>query len=225
MGIALICQPLVTALARSRVHESKPCFPNSPNRRENGSTAALFHETGLSVTVGVDFWIESLHERWLPASLSAGAFLCRVLLLIFGRATGAGVGTGAPGTMGPASGSHASTKSGAGAKTSARSLSSTEGTTNAARLALEPIKALLTAGQDATLFLEVGHADGWKGSGGVVLRSIVVDLMDGDGGVDNRGLDGFWTKVRTRTSRLTTSTGLDPDVPLLTTGWMVSWTW
>jgi len=67
----------------------------------------------------------------------------------------------------------------------------TESTTNRARLALETVEALLAASEDTTLLLEVGHADSRKGRSGVVLSSVVVDLVDGDGGVDNGGLDGL----------------------------------
>lgn len=66
-----------------------------------------------------------------------------------------------------------------------------EGTTNRAWLTLEAVVALLTAGQDTTLLLKVGHADSWEGRGGVVLSSVVVNLVDGHGGVDDVGLDGL----------------------------------
>jgi hypothetical protein len=63
--------------------------------------------------------------------------------------------------------------------------------TNGAGLTLEAIVALLTASQDTALLLEVGHRDGGKSRGGVVLGSVVVNLVDGDGGVDNVRLNGL----------------------------------
>jgi hypothetical protein len=42
------------------------------------------------------------------------------------------------------------------------------------------------------LGFEFGHGDGWEGGGGVVLGFVVVDFVDGDGGVDDGGLDGFF---------------------------------
>lgn len=70
-----------------------------------------------------------------------------------------------------------------------------QGTANRAWLALEAVIALLAAGEDTTLLLEVGHADSWESGGGVVLGSVVVNLMDGDGGVDDSWLDDLWRVV------------------------------
>jgi hypothetical protein len=61
-------------------------------------------------------------------------------------------------------------------------------------LANETVLALLTAGEGAALGLELGHGDGGKGGGGVVLGSVVVDLVDGDGGVGDVRLDGLWNR-------------------------------
>lgn len=71
------------------------------------------------------------------------------------------------------------------------SLASTKGATDRAGLTLESVEALLTASQDTTLLLEVGHADDGKSRGGVVLGRVVVNLVDGDSGVDDSRLDGF----------------------------------
>lgn len=65
------------------------------------------------------------------------------------------------------------------------------GATNSAGLTLEAIVTLLAAGQDTTLLLKVGHGDGGKSRGSVVLGGIVVNLVNGDGGVDNVRLDGL----------------------------------
>jgi len=58
-------------------------------------------------------------------------------------------------------------------------------------LASEAVLALLTADERATLCLELGHGDCGEGRGGVVLGGVVVDLVDGDGGVGDVGLDGL----------------------------------
>lgn len=59
------------------------------------------------------------------------------------------------------------------------------------RLADEAVLALLAAGEGAALCLELGHGDGGEGRCGVVLGSIVVDLVDGDGGVGDVRLNGL----------------------------------
>jgi hypothetical protein len=58
-------------------------------------------------------------------------------------------------------------------------------------LANEAILTLLTADERATLCLELSHRDCGEGRGGVVLGGVVVDLVDGDGGVGDVGLDGL----------------------------------
>lgn len=59
------------------------------------------------------------------------------------------------------------------------------------RAALEGIGALFTTGERTALALELGHAHGWESSGGVVLGSVVVDLVNGDSGVHDVWLDGL----------------------------------
>ena len=58
-------------------------------------------------------------------------------------------------------------------------------------LADEAVSALLAAGEGAAGLLELLHGDSRKSGGGVVLGSVVVDLVDGDGGVGDVGLDGL----------------------------------
>jgi len=64
-------------------------------------------------------------------------------------------------------------------------------TANRAGLALETVVAFLTAGKDTTLSLELLKGDSGECRGGVVLGGVVVDLVDGDGGVDDVRLDGL----------------------------------
>jgi len=64
-------------------------------------------------------------------------------------------------------------------------------TANGAGLALETVVALLTASEDTTLPLELLKGNSGEGRGGVVLGSVVVDLVDGDGGVDDVRLNGL----------------------------------
>lgn len=66
-----------------------------------------------------------------------------------------------------------------------------KGTANRAWLTLETVVALLAAGQNTTLLGELRHGDGWESRGGVVLSSVVVNLVDWHGGVDNVRLDGL----------------------------------
>lgn len=73
----------------------------------------------------------------------------------------------------------------AGGTTGHASGSAAQSTANRTRLTLEAVVALLTTGENTTLLLEVGHADRWESGGSVVLRGVVVNLMDGNGGVDD----------------------------------------
>ena len=66
-----------------------------------------------------------------------------------------------------------------------------EGTTNSSWFTLEAIVTLFTAGQTSSLLLEVCHADSGQSRCGVVLGFIVVDFVNGDGGVDNGWLNSL----------------------------------
>lgn len=57
--------------------------------------------------------------------------------------------------------------------------------------AVELVGALAAAGEGAAGLLELVHAHCWEGGGGMVLGGVVVDFVDGDGGVDDVGLDGL----------------------------------
>lgn len=61
--------------------------------------------------------------------------------------------------------------------------------TNILGLALEAVVALFTAAQDTTLGLELIKANGGKNRSLMMLRSVVMRLMDGHSGVNNRRLD------------------------------------
>jgi hypothetical protein len=61
--------------------------------------------------------------------------------------------------------------------------------TNVLGNTLELIVALLAAAKDTTLGLELVHGHGRQSSGLVVGSSVVVNLVDGDSGVDNIGLN------------------------------------
>lgn len=60
-----------------------------------------------------------------------------------------------------------------------------------AGLALEAVLALITASEGATLLLELGHGDSGQGRGLVVLSGVVVNLVDGHGGVGDVRLNGL----------------------------------
>lgn len=57
--------------------------------------------------------------------------------------------------------------------------------------ALKLVVALLAAGESTALSLELFHGHGWESSSLMVGSLVMVNLMDGDGGVDNVGLDGL----------------------------------
>jgi len=64
-------------------------------------------------------------------------------------------------------------------------------TSNRARLTLKAVVTLFTASEGTTLPLELLHADSRKGGCRVVLSSVVVDLVDGNSGVNNVRLNGL----------------------------------
>lgn len=66
-----------------------------------------------------------------------------------------------------------------------------EGAADGARLAAKGVGALLAPRERAALALELVHGDGGEGGGGVMLGFVLVHLVDGDGGVDDGGLDGL----------------------------------
>lgn len=66
-----------------------------------------------------------------------------------------------------------------------------KGTTNSAWLTLEAVVTFLTASQAAALLLEVGHADSRKGRCTMMFCLIVMNLVDGNSGVHNGGLDSL----------------------------------
>jgi hypothetical protein len=152
-------------------------------------TKHLLHETSLAIAVGVNLGVELVHEGRLGlvvvrgtvgGTVSGGALIADLVTkTLTGRLvaeTSAGVGM----VVGGVGASQTSAS-----KTSAGGVRATDG----AGLTLESIVTLLTTSQDTTLLLEVGHADSGEGRGAVVLSGIVVNLVDGDGGVDNVGLN------------------------------------
>lgn len=125
-----------------------------------------------------------------------------------GEAVTGGVRAGQTGTSGVRASKTGASGAGAGDTVGAvvvavrASEASTGGVraTDGARLTLEAVVTLLAASENTTLLLKVGHADGRKSRGAVVLGSVVVNLVDGDSGVNdvrlnsllvNDGLDGL----------------------------------
>jgi hypothetical protein len=63
--------------------------------------------------------------------------------------------------------------------------------TDVLRDTLKLVVALLAAGESTALGLELLHGHGWESSSLMVGSLVMVNLMDGDGSVDNVGLDGL----------------------------------
>ena len=137
----------------------------------------------------------SLHEPWLfsggvgvaiPAGTgiivatgAGGATTGAVIATGTGSATtGVVIATGAS-CAGGSTADSVMTRSTSGRRTCSQS------TANTSWLTLKSIIALFTAGQTSTLLLEVSHADGGQSRCRVMLRFIVVNLMDGNSGVDD----------------------------------------
>lgn len=77
------------------------------------------------------------------------------------------------------------------------------GTTNGTWLTSKAVVALLATSKNAALLGEVGHGHSGKSRGGVMLRGVVVNLVDGDSGVNNGGLNRLCTVVNGLTLKST----------------------
>jgi len=146
----------------------------------------LFQEASLAVAVSVDLGVELVEERGLglvvrvsAVRVVAGAVVASADSSAGGRASEAGT-------------------SGAGVVTAGDvvtgdvriSLVSESLLANGAGLAGETVGALLAAAENTALALELLAGDGREDGGGVVLGSVVVLLVDGDGGVHDMRLNG-----------------------------------
>lgn len=76
------------------------------------------------------------------------------------------------------------------------SSSAAKAPTNSLRIAAKSISALLAAREVATLSLELVHGDSRKLGSSMVLSLILVDLVNGDGSVDDGELDGLFLNDR-----------------------------
>ena len=127
----------------------------------------LVPKTGLAISISILPWVQLVHKPRLLGGCASG-----VVIAGSGSSCGASVVTVMAGGASGASGA-------------------SEGTANSSWLTLEPIITLFTAGQAPALLLEVCHADSGQRRCGVVLGFIVVDFVDGDGGVDDGWLDSL----------------------------------
>ncbi len=67
----------------------------------------------------------------------------------------------------------------------ARHRRASQSSANSLGLTLKPVHTLAAAGKSATLALELAQADSRQGRSGVDHRSLVVNLMDRNGSVDD----------------------------------------
>jgi len=144
----------------------------------------LGHRSGLSVSVSVLGGVEAVHERWLS------------VLVLDALASGGGSRVASLDAVTVTSLDLAEVARAAAAAlvvvfTVLVVLALGGNATDRAGLTLEAVIALLASAQDTALLLKVGHADSGKGRCGVVLGCVVVNLVDGDSGVDNVLLDGL----------------------------------
>lgn len=153
----------------------------------------LLHEASLAITISILFWVKLVHQAWLAILVALGGVVGVAAseartrtdtctnTASWGSTAGVAVSIGAVAVLAGEAGSSAVSASvGAGAVAA-----------DGAWLALEAVVALLTAGEDTALLLEVGHGDGWESGGGVVLCRVVMHLVDGNGGVGNVWLNGL----------------------------------
>ena len=155
----------------------------------------LVPNTGLAISISILPWVQLVHKPRLLGGCASGVVIpgsgssCGASGVVI---PGSGSSCGASGVVIPGSGSSCGASvvtvmaGGAGGASGA-----SEGTSNSSWLTLEPIITLFTAGQAPALLLEVCHADSGQRRCGVVLAFIVVDFVDGDGGVDDGWLDSL----------------------------------
>ena len=124
----------------------------------------------------------SLHEPWLFSGGVGVAIPAAAGIIV---AAGAGssttcavIATGAS-SAGGSTADIVMTRGTSGRRTSSQS------TANTSWLTLKSIIALFTAGQTSTLLLEVSHADSGQSRCRVMLRFVLVNLMNGNSGVDD----------------------------------------
>ena len=137
-------------------------FVTFPISRHYDHLIFLLSNTAHSVTISIRFWVQFVQDACLFASSSS------------------------------ASGIIVSCPRSTGASASAGMMVATKSTANSSRLALKPIIAFLATCQTAALLLEVSHADGGQCGCGMVLGFVLVDFVNGDRGVDDGGLNGFF---------------------------------
>ena len=166
----------------------------------------LVHNTLLSIAISILHWVQAVHKTRLLVCGRAGS------AVTVGRAGPGGVTIAVAGTSGvdagvklvleSAGGATGGSSgimvtavtvvaSGPGQASGASSARPSKSAANCSWLTLETVVTLLAAGQAPALLLEVGHAHGGESGGCVVLRLVVVDFVDRDGGVDDRWLDSL----------------------------------
>ena len=151
-----------------------------------GATRYLVHHTLFPVTISIFHWIQAIHQAWLFASSgtcggsSGGAGGVVVRVVVVSGAAGSRTGQTRAGAGGAGSAGVAGMAGVAGG-----------GATDTPWLALKTVVTLLSSSQTPTLSLEIGHADSGKGRCSVMLGFVVVGLVDGDGGVNDRRLNGL----------------------------------
>lgn len=148
----------------------------------------LVHDTGLAVTIGILLGVELVHEAGLSLGVNSGTSGAgggRTVVVSSSTASG-----GTSGSAGNVVVVNGGTSSGTSESTGA-SVGRGAVATDRAGLTLEAIVALLAASQDTALLLELGHANSGKGGSGVVLGSVVVNLVDGNSGVGNVRLNSL----------------------------------
>jgi len=178
----------------------------------NNTINYLIHHALLSVSIGVLHGVQSIQQTGLFGSgrsrgiirsgrcvssrvgvVASGRVARRVgvalssyvLNIISNVSSGAVVMTSAAIVLGQARGT-------AGTSASDGATVTTECSSHSLGLAGKGVSTLLTAAQGTTLALEFRHGDWGEGRGGVVLGLILVHLVNGDGGVDDGGLDNLF---------------------------------
>jgi hypothetical protein len=137
----------------------------------------LFHDASLSVTISVLLGIELVHQRWLGASGAIGRS-CSIC-------SGSPSRTKVPASVRAMSTISISHRSGT------LSTSTSKRTTDGLWLAIKSISALLATVKVSAFTVELVHGNRGEMTGSVVLCLVLVDFVDGDGGVHDGGLDSL----------------------------------
>lgn len=131
----------------------------------------LIHKALLSIMISILHWVQLVHQtRLLPSGICGHTVISRgsmSISVVMSMMIVLSQGSSSVGSM------------------------SSESSADSLWLAGKSVSALFTSAKAASLPLELAHGYRWELGGSVMLGLILVDFVDGDGGVNDRRLNGL----------------------------------